>query len=149
MAGFWLRGAVTIGLLHHDEDIVFGPALNRAYELESRHAIFPRIILDPACAELFETGDELIGFDQEFSFIDPFRPVVIDRIQQEVRPDPGVVARFNELSGGNVPQQPMLVGGTTILAMMVARLNADFQATSDERVRFKIRWLLDQIERRL
>lgn len=45
--GFLLRGAVTRGLLLHDEDHVVGPALVKAYEMESRQAIQPRIIVDP------------------------------------------------------------------------------------------------------
>lgn len=33
------------------DDILFGPALVRAYELESTAAIYPRIIIDPAVIE--------------------------------------------------------------------------------------------------
>src|SRR5258708_4209147 len=32
--GFYVRGAVTIGDIKHDSEIVFGPALVRAYDLE-------------------------------------------------------------------------------------------------------------------
>jgi hypothetical protein len=32
--GFWIRGATTIGNLFHDSISVFGPALNRAYEMK-------------------------------------------------------------------------------------------------------------------
>ena len=35
-AGFWVRGATTVGDLVHDDSVVFGPALNRAYELYQR-----------------------------------------------------------------------------------------------------------------
>ena len=45
--GFLLRGAVTIGDLLHNERHVVGPAMVRAYEMESREAIFPRVIVDP------------------------------------------------------------------------------------------------------
>ncbi len=41
-----IRGAVTIGDLYHDGDIVYGPAMNYAYKLESEVAIYPRIIVD-------------------------------------------------------------------------------------------------------
>ena len=41
-----IRGAITQGKLIHTKDLVFGPAMNRAYELESTVAIFPRIIID-------------------------------------------------------------------------------------------------------
>lgn len=40
-----LRGALTIGEIYHDENMVFGPAMVEAYELESKVAEFPRIIL--------------------------------------------------------------------------------------------------------
>lgn len=43
--GVLLRGAITSGLLHHDEKLVFGPALNEAVALE-RLANYPRVILD-------------------------------------------------------------------------------------------------------
>lgn len=43
--GVLLRGAITAGLLHHDDKLVFGPALNEAVALE-RLANYPRVILD-------------------------------------------------------------------------------------------------------
>lgn len=44
--GYLVRGGITYGKLYHDERIVFGPAMNRAYDLESKVADVPRIILD-------------------------------------------------------------------------------------------------------
>jgi hypothetical protein len=44
--GFLTRGGITIGEIYHDQQTVFGPALNRAYELESTVADYPRIVLD-------------------------------------------------------------------------------------------------------
>jgi hypothetical protein len=43
--GILLRGAVTSGPLYHDQDFVFGPALNEAVALE-KLANYPRVILD-------------------------------------------------------------------------------------------------------
>lgn len=43
--GFLLRGGVTRGDLFHDGGLVFGPALIGAYELESKIASTPRVIL--------------------------------------------------------------------------------------------------------
>jgi hypothetical protein len=34
--GFLLRGGIAVGDIMHDEEVVFGPALNRAYELEKQ-----------------------------------------------------------------------------------------------------------------
>src|SRR5262245_29297185 len=41
--GFLLRGGIAIGDIYHDDEVVFGPALNRAYELESEIADYPRV----------------------------------------------------------------------------------------------------------
>lgn len=40
------RGGITSGKLIHTDKFLFGPAMNRAYELESKFANYPRIILD-------------------------------------------------------------------------------------------------------
>jgi hypothetical protein len=48
------RGSVTIGKVYLKEGIIFGPGLNRAYELEKDLAIFPRIIIDPDVFYLLE-----------------------------------------------------------------------------------------------
>jgi len=43
--GILSRGGVGHGLLHHENGIVFGHALIQAYELESKQAIYPRILV--------------------------------------------------------------------------------------------------------
>lgn len=42
--GIFIRGAITIGKLYHDDKLVFGPALVEAAELE-KLAMYPRVIL--------------------------------------------------------------------------------------------------------
>ncbi len=46
-AGLFARGAITFGPFYADEYFVHGPALNQAYELESKAAVYPRVILSP------------------------------------------------------------------------------------------------------
>ncbi|MFM0240281.1 hypothetical protein [Paraburkholderia phytofirmans] len=43
--GVLTRGGIGHGRLHHENGIVFGPALIEAYELESKQAIYPRILV--------------------------------------------------------------------------------------------------------
>lgn len=43
--GIMLRGGIAIGDVYHDDDIVFGPAMNEAYFLESKVAKFPRVVI--------------------------------------------------------------------------------------------------------
>jgi hypothetical protein len=44
--GYLVRGAVTLGKLYHTKKHVVGPAMVRAYELESEVAKVPRVIID-------------------------------------------------------------------------------------------------------
>lgn len=46
--GYPLRGAIVVGDIHHDSGLLIGPALVEAYVLESRVALYPRIILSPS-----------------------------------------------------------------------------------------------------
>jgi hypothetical protein len=48
----FLRGGIAIGGLVHKDGLPFGPAMNRAYELETKVARVPRIVLDPAIPDL-------------------------------------------------------------------------------------------------
>jgi hypothetical protein len=45
LRGFFVRGGISLGLFHMSDGLIFGPALVEAYELESRHAVHPRIVL--------------------------------------------------------------------------------------------------------
>ena len=40
-----LRGGMTFGKIHHSETKVYGPALNRAYEIESKFSEYPRFLI--------------------------------------------------------------------------------------------------------
>ncbi|MBE0377988.1 hypothetical protein [Pseudoalteromonas prydzensis] len=71
-----IRGGVTLGKLVHTENgPLFGPAMNRAYHLESEKAITPRIIFDAHCIEAFrqihtfEVLEPLIETDDKYSYI--------------------------------------------------------------------------------
>lgn len=84
-SGLLIRGAITIGDIVHDDSIVFGPALNRAYELESQRAIYPRIILDPDIGDGFGKLPPFMAEEDGLTFIDPFTPLFLLnwRVQQE------------------------------------------------------------------
>lgn len=60
-----LRGGMAYGeLFHHRTDGVFGPAMIKAYELESQFADWPRVIFDQSLIKHFKnkTGLPTIGF---------------------------------------------------------------------------------------
>lgn len=49
--GLPVRGGVTVGALIHDNNKCFGPAMVEAYNMESKVAIYPRILIDPKIIE--------------------------------------------------------------------------------------------------
>ena len=51
-----LRGGVTIGEMIHNEKMIVGPAMIDAYALESKDAIYPRILIDSKVVPLFNTA---------------------------------------------------------------------------------------------
>src|SRR5690606_10023546 len=54
------RGAISYGKLIHENKVIFGPALNDAYETETKASIYPRIILDKSIIELGSKGQQSI-----------------------------------------------------------------------------------------
>ncbi|RVK12978.1 hypothetical protein CN138_12920 [Sinorhizobium meliloti] len=45
--GVLIRGGLTVGQVYSDGRSIFGPAMIRAYDLESKDAISPRVLIDP------------------------------------------------------------------------------------------------------
>ncbi|MEZ5325174.1 MAG: hypothetical protein R3F19_08930 [Verrucomicrobiales bacterium] len=60
--GYFTRGGLSLGRNFIDESMIFGPALVEAYQLESRMARDPRIVLGPTVAELVQ---------QQIGYYDP------------------------------------------------------------------------------
>ena len=59
--GVLIRGSVTVGKIYTGHGLIFGEGLNRAYELESQVARYPRIVIDPVALEVFATTPALKG----------------------------------------------------------------------------------------
>lgn len=71
--GFFVRGGLSVGSLHVGEKVLFGPALVEAYELESKAAVHPRIVLSRAAAETQRRpagGATLLCDDDGQTFVD-------------------------------------------------------------------------------
>jgi hypothetical protein len=66
LSGTILRGGITLGDHHQSESLVAGPALIEAHHLESKVAVFPRIVLSDATLEAVAQGiSEGSPFDQQ------------------------------------------------------------------------------------
>jgi hypothetical protein len=59
--GYFLRGAIVRGNLYHDNSIIFGEALIRAYDLETNVVHFPRIMVNSDVLLKLPTSHRLYG----------------------------------------------------------------------------------------
>jgi hypothetical protein len=144
---FLIRGGITVGNIYHDEEVVFGPAFNRAYELESQIAVYPRIIvekevLDIGAVEGFHTLEDGVHFLDPFTsdFIKFWLDNSSDRDHSGNKfIDAGVPA------AGKLPPLPGYVGLQVILDGMKPRI----RSTLEDKEYSKVVWLFDRIARRL
>jgi hypothetical protein len=54
-AGVFVRGGIAVGWTYHHDGIVFGQGMNAAYDLESRVARIPRVVLGDGIVELVDS----------------------------------------------------------------------------------------------
>lgn len=148
LMGFWVRGALTVGNLFHDESTVFGPALNRAYELESKSAIYPRILIDPLIPELMTLNDSLLESDDSWRFIDPFNLAFMDQAKSKPL-NKGMLERFNELGGTEIAIAKVPVSAQLLLVKIFERVGGELTVASPLKVWEKYAWLLDRIAPRI
>jgi len=59
--GVFIRGAVTHGFFHFENDILLSPALVDAYDLETRHAVQPIIVVPQATVDFIAQASERSG----------------------------------------------------------------------------------------
>lgn len=81
--GFFIRGGISIGNFYSDKNIIFSKALVDAYKLESKVAIYPRVVIDNKIISKLNNYkmerlnylnfDKIIISDWEnISFVNPF-----------------------------------------------------------------------------
>jgi hypothetical protein len=61
LKGFFVRGAIDIGKYYCNDNIAFGPALIQAHKLESKEAVYPRIILSNEACNYLENHIKYYG----------------------------------------------------------------------------------------
>lgn len=127
--GFLVRAGITIGDIHHDGDLVFGPGLNRAYELESKGK-YPRIILDSTVTDLCQLKMPTLERDEDTLFADPFRLDFIHTCLQM-----NMDASFK-----NSPNPAL-----TCLTVIQENLIQSLKQTTDSRALEKINWLYNRV----
>jgi hypothetical protein len=147
MMGFLIRGGVTIGNLVHDNEVVFGPALNRAYEIESTVAEFPRIVLDSEWLSELRIASELSAVEDGVTFLDPFTANFLEflgRLPREME----FQQRAME-AGFSPPPIQTMPSGLSALQTLLNILKRQLRAPLADKEYNKTAWLYDRIANRL
>ncbi|EOZ97912.1 hypothetical protein A33Q_1564 [Indibacter alkaliphilus LW1] len=78
--GYFLRGGIDYGWMLDEKDLALGNPLATAYQIESKYAIYPRIVISEAFKDLLEEEGvdfvNLIRRKCEIYYINPFYSVV-------------------------------------------------------------------------
>lgn len=146
MRGFFLRGGITIGDVHHDDETVFGPGLNRAYELESTVAKAARIVIEKdVVAEFGDLGDLAIEEDG-IMFLDPFRIEYVRFLNH------GKIENTREvLRAAGLPAAPKRfeLEGDLVLQIVLKHLKEQLKSPLEDKEYTKVVWLYDRIAAQL
>lgn len=73
--GVLTRGGISCGKTVHEDDILYGEGMIRAYKLESRAAVYPRILVDRSVLDLTNDGYRSTFFRKDTDglwHLDPF-----------------------------------------------------------------------------
>jgi hypothetical protein len=140
--GFLLRGAVTIGDIIHDDQIVFGPALIRAYDLERTVAVYPRIVLDQVVLDELKQPSPIIVCEDGISFLDPFTVDFFRRVQI-------VQAGLEKLYPETADGITLGINPYTYMRRFLAIYKEQLLSANSLKDWNKIAWLYDRISTRL
>lgn len=73
--GVLVRGGISSGKTVHSDEMLYGEGMIKAYELESKTAIYPRVVIDPKLLARIPDSYRSTFFNVDadgLSFIDPF-----------------------------------------------------------------------------
>ncbi len=143
--GYLIRGGVSIGKFYSDSNMIFSKGLVEAYELESKTAIYPRILIgksvqDRVSEELSKTDELLSSFPLFTSFEDDL--VFINFLNVELVDFPAY-EKLNDVQRGLVDDIEIGWREKTIMAPVIEDLvTKRSQAGLDSRVVEKYDWML-------
>lgn len=79
MHNILIRGGMCKGTIYHTNEMVFGPGVTQAYVMESKIAIFPRIIVDKCIVDAFHNWNNKADPQKGEAQLDDFFELDSDR----------------------------------------------------------------------
>lgn len=139
--GFYIRGGIAKGSYFSDKNMIFSNALVKAYELESKKAIYPRIIVQQEIVDILKSIGEglelyLISDWENTVFINPF-----------LVPD-SVMELFNLITGSEKTKKLKIdySGMNLQLDELFEDVESKIKESKNHSIRSKYIWLLEFIK---
>lgn len=134
-----LRGGLTLGkLLHKQNGPLFGPAMNRAYLLESEMAKYPRILIDDNCYQAYKGVETFRLFESLFEQDNDLRYVSLGTALRHILTDSSIA-----LAG-----EPVLSKYRTCLSEAQLKLVSLRGKFTEESIQEKYSWLENDVRLR-
>lgn len=134
-----LRGGITEGkLIHIENGPLFGPAMNRAYYLESELAKNPRILIDSACIEKYRAVETFNLFESLFESDGEFHYASLGTAYRHIINDSSLVLDGEAVIG-------KFRKSLSETAKRLVNIEAAF---TNESIKSKYIWLIDEVIKR-
>lgn len=147
--GYFFRGGITIGSYYSDDNLIFSGGLVEAYDLESKIAKMPRVIVSESF--LKEIHDQkcysaicMLLIDNDITFVNPFNHNLIDsdlvdKMMEEYIKEVGIQGHIDK-SFREMDEE----GKTTTLDNVLSKVEIELSRNGlPENVYEKYNWLRD------
>jgi hypothetical protein len=145
--GVLVRGGIAIGNLIHDREVVFGPGLNRAYELESKVAAYPRVVIDEDVMRRATQVEEFTACESGVCFLDPFNIPFFRFMTQTFTAD-----ELAHIQESGVPREEIVTRTAhpdVSLRVVLEKIKPLMREPLEDKEWTKVAWLFDRIAVRL
>lgn len=139
--GYFIRGGICFGEAYFDDLGFFGPAIERAYEIESKEAVYPMIMLDNNIGELVYNWERNIKKD----------PMLISQLIDI----PYMIEKYENKYFVNILRQLQITGTQmledTIFDLEELKSNAikkaklDIERLQDDKITKKLSWMINYL----
>lgn len=136
--GLLIRGGITLGKLTHIEGgPLYGPAMNRAYYLESKEAKYPRVLIDEPCLSKYREVETFGLFESSISKDESYSYISLATSLYHTLTDSSLV-----LSGETVLRQ-----FRNTYEMAPDKIGEIANSCTDEKIKSKYQWLLNEFNK--
>lgn len=144
--GYLVRGGATYGDAFVDDDGCFGPAVDRAYEIESKEAIYPRVMLDNELGQKQYDFETEVQADPNFSLLNKIKRNRVARISNKLNDEYFLNTFYHLEMERTLSYDGEIISIDTVKEVLLNKIEADLVACqNDERVIQKLDWFKEYV----